>query len=484
VSSATYELLDPAQITVRNIRQATPSERLVDSIREHGVLQPVGVLRTPDGELVLRFGDRRRQACALLGYPVPAIVVNGTAGTPEAEIDRIFQQWDENDGREDLTAADRAAAVQALFDLGADEAVITRKTGLGKAAIAAARKVAASETARTLAAQYPLDLEQAAHVAELGTDAATTDSLVKAAGEGRVRFEHAVEQARAERADRLVLDAHAAKLEKGGIKVTRESLPWENRIYFWAGKDGSEMSAREHKACPGNVVTLSIGSNGKAEESWWCTDPKGNGHKRHRPRGSGAGQTEEEAAAERKLVIDGNKAWRSAEKVRRAWLREFLARPKVPDGALQYTLEALARADHALRYAMDSRAGGRHVMARQMLGLAEGEGSSYSRPPEVYEAMVKASPARAQVIALAIVLGAHEDQTSVQSWRTPGTDTAGYLETIAGWGYQLAEIEQELVASVRKKEAERAAAVKADEAAAAGHRSAGEAAKAARQEEQ
>lgn len=114
------ELLDPTAITVRNIRQAKPSQRLIDSIREHGVRQPIGVLRTADGELVLQFGDRRRQSCIEVGRDVPAIVVDGTAGTPEAEIARIFGQLDENDNREDLTSGERALAVATLFDYGVD----------------------------------------------------------------------------------------------------------------------------------------------------------------------------------------------------------------------------------------------------------------------------------------------------------------------------------------------------------------------------
>lgn len=140
------EMLDPETITVRNIRDAKPSKRLIASIRDYGVLQPIGVLRTPDSELVLRFGARRRLACIEVGCPVPANVIEGTAGTTGAEVNRIFEQLDENDNREAITAADRAKAVQDLLDLDVKPAMVARESGLDKSAIAAVWKVATSAT--------------------------------------------------------------------------------------------------------------------------------------------------------------------------------------------------------------------------------------------------------------------------------------------------------------------------------------------------
>lgn len=464
---ASYELLDldPEAITVRNIRAPKPSPRLVASIREHGVLQPIGVLRTEDGELVLRFGDRRRRACIEVGCPVRAVVVDGTAGTDEAELRRIFEQLDENENREDLTVADRAGAVEALFALGADAAVVARRTGLSRQEIAAARRIAVSETARTLAGQYPLDLEQAAAVAEFGEDDDTVTLLVEAAEEGTGEFAHTLQRARDDRAGREAVAARAAELTAEGITVSSGGHGWENRVEYLVGADGERFTSETHKACPGNVVVLHAGYGSKVGEAWYCADPKGNGHRKYRqdsPSGSA-----EEAAGERKKVLAGNKAWRSAETVRRTWLRDFLARPKVPDGALQFTLEAFACGDNNLQQAMQARSDGRHVMARQLLGLPQGDGSSWSRPPEVYTAMVAASPARAQVIALAIVLGACEAATGVHSWRSPGTDTAGYLEALARWGYGLSDIERELVATARGKAAAQQARFPDHQAAAA-----------------
>ena len=461
------ETLDPSKISGPNIRKAQPDKKLIDSIRAGGGNHtPIGVLRTPAGD-VLRFGDRRRKACIKAGCEVLAIVIEGTAGTPETEIERIFEQLDENDTREDLTAADRANAVTALFDLGVEEKVIARRTGLGKAELAAARKVAASETARKLAAQYPLNLEQTAAISEFDGDQDTISQLVEAAEEGTGHFAHALQRARDDKAEREMLDAHAAKLAEQGITVTGENQVYTNMLDYWADTDGNQLTPETHKSCPGNVVLLRAGWNNDVRESWYCADPGKHGHKTYRA--GAAGKSKEDASEERKAVLAGNKEWRSAEKTRRAWLREFVARPKVPDGGLLFTLEAFARSEQRLRYAMDHRSSGQHTMARELLGLPRAEGAAWSTPAEVYTAMTQGGPDRAQVIALAIVLGAHEASTDVQSWRNPSVETAEYFEALAGWGYQLSGIEQRVVTGARQKEAAYAAVIAADEAAAAEH---------------
>lgn len=458
---ASYEQLDPTAITVRNIRHAKPSKRLVESIRENGVLQPIGVLRTATGELVLEFGDRRRQACIEVGIKVPAIVADGTAGDDEAEIRRIFLQLDENDNREDLTAADRAGAVQTLFDFGIAEDVVARRTGLNTAELHAARQVAASETARKIAAQYPLDLAQTAAIAEFEDDKGTVADLVEAAKEGSGRFAHHLQAARDERADRRTINAHAAGLAEMGITVSSQGQHWENLIDRWAD-DGKKLTPKTHRTCPGNVVTLRVGYGKKVEESWYCSDPKANGHKQYRAPADGtSGKSDEEVSAERVKVLAGNKAWRSAETVRRDWLRMFLGRPKAPEDALLFTLKAFARSDHRLiRYGIESRGSGQHALARELLGLPKDpESLGWNAVPEVYTAMTKTSANRVEVIALAIVLGAYEASTDVHSWRNPAPEVADYLQALVGWGYELSDCEQELVntARHRQREAEKSA---------------------------
>ena len=71
-----------------------------------------------------------------------------------------------------------------------------------------------------------------------------------------------------------------------------------------------------------------------------CTDPEANGHQC--PLGASRSASTERpvkdsqaAKAERREVITNNKAWLSAEAVRREWLTTFLARKTPPKGALR-----------------------------------------------------------------------------------------------------------------------------------------------------
>jgi ParB family transcriptional regulator, chromosome partitioning protein len=463
-SAVTYELLDPDQITVRNIRQAVPSKQLIDSIGEHGVRQPIGVLRTADGELVLRFGDRRRQACAELGFLVPALVVEGTAGTTGAEIERIFGQLDENDNRQDLTVAERVLAVEALFSLGTSATVIARKTGLGKEDLAAARKAAASETARTLAAQYPLTLDQAAAIAEFDDDPETAARLAETARDEPGQFAYSVQEARDDREDAAAVAAHAAGLAEQGITVVAERPNYQNNNRDWAGPDGKKLTWETHKNCPGHVVFLDAygrSSDKRVQESWFCTDPKGNGHRKFTYTGAPE-KTPEETAAERRRVIDGNKAWRTATTVRQRWVRDVLLQRKtIPDHAALFTAQALAGADSFLIRAFSNMSGGTHATARELLGgigknTYSGNGKWVS---PLLESLNGVSEQRAQVVTLALVIGAYEYITAeAVTWRTPSPASREYLATLDGWGYHPSAIELAVINGTKNAIADHASA--------------------------
>jgi len=62
------------------------------------------------------------------------------------------------------------------------------------------------------------------------------------------------------------------------------------------------------------------------------------------------------------------------------------------------------------------------------------------------DAAAKATPARAQMIALLVVLAATETHTSVNTWRQPSRHIVAYFEALARWGYPLSEVEALIVA--------------------------------------
>lgn len=172
-----------------------------------------------------------------------------------------------------------------------------------------------------------------------------------------------------------------------------------------------------------------------------CTDPTANGH-RHRY--GGPGRTEkrraeemddnerEAAREERREVIECNKNWASAEKVRRAWLQTFAARKTAPKGAAAFIAVAIATDAEIV-----SGIGGNHLAA-QLLGCPE---TGYGRNTALQGLPAQAGDPRALLIALVQVLAAYEARTDRDDWRHVRRHTARYLAFLAANGYTLSDVE-------------------------------------------
>ncbi len=96
----------------RNVR-SDPGDLagLAETIREHGVLQPLGVMREGDGYRIV-YGNRRRDAAIVVGLNrVPCVEV-GLADDSEVLIQQVL----ENLQRLDLNDLDKARAFQTILD--------------------------------------------------------------------------------------------------------------------------------------------------------------------------------------------------------------------------------------------------------------------------------------------------------------------------------------------------------------------------------
>src|SRR5262249_55974926 len=155
--------------------------------------------------------------------------------------------------------------------------------------------------------------------------------------------------------------------------------------------------------------------------------PKASNHPSSLGGGSGSRSSEDlqRQAAERKNTIAGNKEWRAAETVRREWLTELAARKTAPRTALPFILAAIAQADTHLQPSLQPG----HPRARQLLGLPKPENTWDTDTKTITDLLAKAGANRANVIALTLVLGAYEGETSTQTWRHPAAQqsTARYL---------------------------------------------------------
>lgn len=114
----------------KNLREETLSD-LVDSIREHGVIQPL-IVREVNGHYELIAGERRWRACSRLGLPEIPIIVRTASDRDVLEMALI-----ENLQREDLNAIEEAEAYARLareFSLKQED--IAQRVGKNRATVA------------------------------------------------------------------------------------------------------------------------------------------------------------------------------------------------------------------------------------------------------------------------------------------------------------------------------------------------------------
>lgn len=184
---------------------------------------------------------------------------------------------------------------------------------------------------------------------------------------------------------------------------------------------------------------------------WVVTDLAASGLRRRGFSGSTTtdssdeGESEEEAEArreERRRVIANNKAWASAETVRREWLATFVARKTAPKGAEALICEAVVTGHHSLSKAMDHR----HPMLFTLLGVDRPTGYYGAGHDECHKIAAKAStPKAATMTTLAAVIAAWEATTGKHSWRNPTAWDARVLGALVEWGYQPSEVERILL---------------------------------------
>jgi ParB family chromosome partitioning protein len=283
-----------------------------------------------------------------------------------------------------------------------------------------------------------MSLEQAAVVAEFQDDAAAVKALVVAAREGG--FDHLAQRLRDERTEALERTRITAELTAAGVAVI-DQPHWTDPatdLGRLRGSDDEPLSEAGHAGCPGHVAYLSTwwveGEDGsdQLEHSvvYACTDPDAYGHRSWfspspttQAKAEKTDEERAEATVERRRVLAHNKAWRSAEVVRREWLASFCARKTPPKGAVRFVVESLMRADRPLVAALDRR----NTSAGELLG-------------EPLALTDSTSDSRAQVVGLGLVLAAYEADTGTHSWRNPSPVTARYLQFLATHGYELAAL--------------------------------------------
>lgn len=466
----------------RNVREGKPDPELVRSIKAVGVLQAITAVLTAEGELLVRYGERRTLAAIEAArQTVPVYVVGADATDNEAEIHRIITQRDENTHRVGLTTAEDVASVEQLAAFGLSAAQITKQARIKRADVDTALTVAGSTIARKAAERYEaLTLDQAAAVAEFEDDPETVKALVVAAHEGK--FEHVAQRARNDRDDAQAQADMLAALATEGVRVIEGR--GANLTHLKADAEATEaLTVDEHAQCPGHVAWLStawvrVDATGAVSEEpseppddnadeaawdayeakredWWattrqvqrpvpvygCENPTTHGHvdrlgstsTSDKPKAADLSEADREKAKKaRALVIENNKAWTAAETVRREFVATLAKAKTPPKGTARFVAIALCKDSTVTGSISGSQ------IAAEWLGVKHaGFGMADLSPAKT------ATENRALVIALVQILGGYEANLTKDSWRHDGThNTCGrYLRFIETCGYGLSDVE-------------------------------------------
>lgn len=103
-------LLQPNPLQVRSLIKSESLVDLVESIKEHGILEPLIVAKTPAGYQIIA-GERRWRAAKIVGLPTVPVVVKETSTQGMLEMALV-----ENVQREELNPIERAQGFQRLID--------------------------------------------------------------------------------------------------------------------------------------------------------------------------------------------------------------------------------------------------------------------------------------------------------------------------------------------------------------------------------
>lgn len=104
------DLLEPNPLQPRGLITPESLAELAESIREHGILEPIVVAKTPAGYQIIA-GERRWRASKVVGLPKVPVIIKET--TPQGMLEMAIV---ENVQRVDLNPLERAQAYKRLLD--------------------------------------------------------------------------------------------------------------------------------------------------------------------------------------------------------------------------------------------------------------------------------------------------------------------------------------------------------------------------------
>ncbi|MFM9920895.1 ParB/RepB/Spo0J family partition protein [Lacisediminihabitans sp. H27-G8] len=427
------QYVDPREVVIKaNVRtQVNLTREFVASIKRHGVIVPVIGYPGEDGRVTVEEGQRRiLGAIEAERFEVPAYIV------PESDTEaiRIIRQLIANDQRTALTDGERAAAWKQLELDGLSVTAIARELGEKPKRVKAGLAVVDSEVATNAVTEHQLTLDQALVLIKFEDDPELVRTLEESARNNPDGFAHYAQRLR----DQRDTDRQVASLIEGfaqrGIRVI-DWPGWDDkttaRVEDLEYADGAPLTIEGYEGKPGHAIAVHESWRG-VEFGHFVTDFKAHGLRKPSATGAPVGKWTEEEKTERRTLIANNKAWGSAEVVRREWLASFLSRRTLPKDALPFAATVLVAHTSQLRSALDDH----HAVALELLGFEYKWGTRSPLAP-----LVEHNPAKTGTVLVAVAVAAMEGATSKNTWRNPTSDDVAYFTALQGWGYTLSEVE-------------------------------------------
>ncbi|MEW1857485.1 ParB/RepB/Spo0J family partition protein [Pseudarthrobacter oxydans] len=447
-ATPTLEMLDPATLTVdNNVRKdAALTPDFIASIKEHGVMEPVIAHRKDDGTVHVLMGQRRTRAAVEAGRgSIPVMIIE----SPE-EAERIVTQVVENIQRAELTEADEAEAYHQLSLIGVSAGTIAKKTGRTKTTVESALKAKSSD-AGAAALGKGWSIEEALIMAEFEGSQEATEELESVIMDEPDQLLHVAQLLRDRRESAAALAALIEELEAAGKTIVEDAGHYadEENLYVSAATRADGEPATDEDA---NAYVISTDYRGQHNAKPAITGWKDLGFTPSYERYDGGRQAQkgpmtEEQKAERKTLIERNKAMLSATTVRREFVKNLLARKQAPKGWQYFTV-------HAITHHSETASGYDGKVAAEMAGAKVEESNAWAWNP--LRDHVATTTARPEFSLIALVCAGYEKTIAKDSWRSPSETHRDYLKQLVLWGYTASEVENIILDSGTPAEADAA----------------------------
>lgn len=241
------ELIDPPPIAMREEMDDVGLEALTANIKRNGVLQPLGVIATPDGRFRISWGHRRYEASKLAGETMlPVRVVDDATKEEELKVAENYYQEPVNPIAEATYFAD----------------LLERKFGgyIEQLAAAINRPLSTIEDRLDLLRGYP-EVQAALRKHEIGVGVARELNRMKEPSWMRYRLDDAIKQGATERTvrdwrlqDNKTIEAQRLTAS-GEIPATPPSTEAiygtvDTCILCWLAEDQHDMDyVKVHRDC-------------------------------------------------------------------------------------------------------------------------------------------------------------------------------------------------------------------------------------------